>query len=92
MLLIRAEGTHITRRIVDQTMSNHFVLTLKPLPADASGATGDRTVVGALLRVHIGMRADCSVSKVSNNITRALLTLADTESERVGRCNRGRSI
>jgi hypothetical protein len=69
MLLIRAERTHVAGRIVDQTMSNHFVLAFKPLPADTSRTAGNRTVVRALLGVNVGMRAEYTVSKANSNNT-----------------------
>lgn len=57
MLLTRAERTDISWGIVNEPVSNHFIFTFEPLPTNASRAAFNWTVVGAILRMHIGMRA-----------------------------------
>jgi hypothetical protein len=46
VLTFWAERTHISWRIVDQTMPNHLVLAFKPLSSLATGTSRHWTVVG----------------------------------------------
>lgn len=45
MLPIRAERTYVTRRVVYQSVPNHFVLSLESLSSFTSSAAFDRAVV-----------------------------------------------
>jgi hypothetical protein len=45
---IRTKGTHITRRIMHQTMSNHFVLALETFTAWSTRTRRDGTEMGSI--------------------------------------------
>lgn len=68
MLLTRAERTDISRGIVNEAVSNHFIFTFEPLPTNASRAALNWTVVGAILRMHIGMGAVVKKELVMDHI------------------------
>ena len=51
------EGTHITRAVVDQSMSDHLVLAFEALASFASSTAFDRTIVWATRAVHVCMGA-----------------------------------
>ncbi|OWP00770.1 hypothetical protein B2J93_8461 [Marssonina coronariae] len=55
VLSVRAEGTHVAGRVVDEAVPDHLVFSLEPLPALASGAAFDAAVVGAVLGMYIGV-------------------------------------
>lgn len=57
MLLTRAEWTDISRGIVNEPVSNHLIFTFEPLPTNTSRAAFNWTIVGTILRMHIGMGA-----------------------------------
>lgn len=57
VFFIRAERTDVARRVVHQTMPDHFVLALEPLPAFTAWAIWDGAVVVAYLAVDVPVRA-----------------------------------
>lgn len=57
MLLIRKKRTYVVRRVVDKSMPNHLIPALKTLAANATRAPFNRAEEGAILGMHIGMRA-----------------------------------
>lgn len=57
MLSLGAERTDVAWGVVNQTMSDHFVLSLEALAAFGSIAGCDRAVVGPNLGVYVCVRA-----------------------------------
>jgi hypothetical protein len=57
VLLVRTERADITRRVMDQPMPYHFILSLETLPSDSSRAVFDRAIMGPTLRMNICVRA-----------------------------------
>lgn len=55
MFPIRTEGTHVARRIMNKTMSNHLILPLESLPAFTPRTTLDTTVMRSMYRMDIGV-------------------------------------
>lgn len=50
---VRAVRTHVTRRIVDEAVSNHFIFTLEAFSAFGTLAAAHRAVVGSFLGVDV---------------------------------------
>lgn len=55
MLSVRTKRANVTWRIMDQTMSNHLVLSLKPLPSFTSWTAFDATIVWPVRGMYICM-------------------------------------
>lgn len=58
---IWTKRTHVAGRLMHKAMANHFVFALEAFAAFATGAFLDRTVVGAVLGVDIGVGAGCAI-------------------------------
>lgn len=56
VLLVKAEGTLVSRRAVDELVADHFVLALEALAALGMDAVLDGTVVGSFVGVDVCMR------------------------------------
>ena len=57
MLTVRAERTDVTRRLVNQTVTDHFIFPFEALAAFGAIAAVYGTVVWAFLRVDVFVRA-----------------------------------
>lgn len=55
MFSIRTERTNIAWRVVDQTMSDHLILSLEPLSTFTAWASLYTAVVRSIRRVNIGV-------------------------------------
>ena len=62
MLTLRAEGTDIARRSVDEPVADHLVFPLEPFAAFGARAVRLGAVMRTILRVHVGVRARAPVS------------------------------
>ena len=70
MLPIWAERTHIARRLMHKTVSDHLILTLKALSALASWAAFHWAEMRPCLRVDVGVRAGQPISICTGCIQR----------------------
>ncbi len=57
MITVRTERTDVSRRIVYQTVPDHFVLALEPATAFTAWAAAHGAVVWSARRVHVCVRA-----------------------------------
>ena len=57
VLPIRAERTHVPRRLVHEAVSDHLVLPLEAFAAFRAGAVANGTVVRAVRRMNVCVRA-----------------------------------
>ena len=92
---IRAERTHIARRLMHEAMADHFVFALEALAALGARAALHGAVVRSVLRVHIRMRArehQISICDREGLGRLAIRTLADTASETAAHCTRDNRI
>ena len=58
VLPVRAEGAHITGRIVHQPVANHLVLSLESFPTFSTGAAFNWAIMRPYGRVNVGMRTE----------------------------------
>lgn len=56
MLAVWAKWAHVSRRVMYQTMPDHFILAFESLSTLASRAALDRAVMRASRRVNVGVR------------------------------------
>lgn len=57
MLLVNAERTHVSWRIVHKPMTNHLILPLESFASYSARTTRNGTKMWAILGVNIGVRA-----------------------------------
>lgn len=85
VLLVETEWTDITRRVVYKTVPHHLVLTLEAFAAYRPWTVLYRAEMRSVLGVHIGVRADILVRKISKT-NGPRHTLRGIGSGTAGRC------
>lgn len=78
MLPIGTERADISRRLVDETVSDHLVLPFETLPTLATGTSLDRTVMGPYRRMHVRVRVQKVLGLEWCRVTAGVVTYEST--------------